>query len=431
MKDRRKKGIFITVQRPGRAIKTLLAGKGVTIGSNLKSDIAVEDLKLPKCYNLIQKRGENYILRLIKGTEGILYKGNHSISIETLINMGLLKEEKGFYALEFDVGSSGEIRFPTAIIKFDYKEWTESRLPLEWPLMSKRDSQFSIILLLSLFIHIVFVYYLNTIEIKKLSSLDTLKSMSPRFARLILNPSKTRPKNVSREVKKEEIETKKEETVEKKQETVKEAKKIETASEETKKLIREKVKTAGILGVITAAGGIMAELERGDVWKDMDAIIAQNVKAGAEGDAGNTEVADTASLSEELLKTVKGVRTAEEIIKEKKEKVSFGREGSEKRKAVQRREEDVYRIVRSYSGGLKYLYNNALLKNPRLKGAVTVKIIITADGTVSNAEILNSTLKDNDLKEAILKRIYRWRFDELKNAEEYTIDYTFDFAPVG
>jgi len=40
-------------------------------------------------------------------------------------------------------------------------------------------------------------------------------------------------------------------------------------------------------------------------------------------------------------------------------------------------------------------------------------------------------LKDNDLKDAILKRIYRWRFDELKNAEEYTIDYTFDFAPVG
>lgn len=415
------------------AAKTFLAGERVTFGSNLKCDITANDPKLPECYNLLQKKGTNYILRLYKGVEGTLQNGKHLIPFEALIDTGLLKEKKGFYALELRLGFSGKIRLPHAIIHFDYKEWTETHLPLKWPFTSKKDGSFLIILISSMFLHIAFLAYLNTVEIRKVSSIEAIKSMSPRFARLILNPAKKVEQKVIVETKKEEVEEKKEEPAKevKKEESAKEERKTETASETAKKVVRERVKSAGILGVITASGGIMASLEKDDIWRDVDTIIAQNIKTDARDETGDTQATDVASLSEGLLKTIKSARTSEEIIREKKEKASLEREDVGAKKVVQRREEDVYRTVKSYSGGLKYLYNNVLLKNPRLKGTVTVKISIVAEGAVSKTEIVNSTMKDNDLEEAIIKRIYRWKFNELKSAEEFTIDYTFDFTPSG
>jgi len=72
-----------------------------------------------------------------------------------------------------------------------------------------------------------------------------------------------------------------------------------------------------------------------------------------------------------------------------------------------------------------------LRKNPSLKGKITVKIVVSPDGKVVKAEVISSTLGFLELEEAIINRIYRWRFSEMKGVEDFTIDYTFDFAPVG
>ncbi|HHL40024.1 MAG TPA: AgmX/PglI C-terminal domain-containing protein [Deltaproteobacteria bacterium] len=96
-----------------------------------------------------------------------------------------------------------------------------------------------------------------------------------------------------------------------------------------------------------------------------------------------------------------------------------------------RSESDVYRVVRRYTGGLKYLYNNALREDPALRGDLRVKIVIGADGKVKLVEKLSTTLDSERLVKALVRRIYRWKFPRIEGDEDFSIVYTFDFTPEG
>src|SRR3972149_6604344 len=102
-----------------------------------------------------------------------------------------------------------------------------------------------------------------------------------------------------------------------------------------------------------------------------------------------------------------------------------GGKKAEDRASLRARDEaEVYKTVRAYVGGLKYIYNNELRKDPTLKGKVTVRIVISPDGKVALAEIVSSTLASQDVVDAIIKKIYRWKFPELMGGEEFAITYT-------
>ncbi len=130
---------------------------------------------------------------------------------------------------------------------------------------------------------------------------------------------------------------------------------------------------------------------------------------------------DSAIMAEETLKETKGRETLKDNVDKKGRKVAS---------AKVRAEEEVYRTIRSYMGGLKYIYNNALRTNQSLKGKISVKITIAPSGRVTTAEMVSSTLDSQELREALVERINKWKFTELKNVEDFTITYTFDFAPV-
>ncbi|MBI5826827.1 MAG: TonB family protein, partial [Deltaproteobacteria bacterium] len=68
---------------------------------------------------------------------------------------------------------------------------------------------------------------------------------------------------------------------------------------------------------------------------------------------------------------------------------------------------------------------------PTMRGKVTARITITPEGKVRKAEIINSTLNSPELEEQIAARIYLWKFPDASGSEDFTIEYTFDFAPVG
>ena len=187
------------------------------------------------------------------------------------------------------------------------------------------------------------------------------------------------------------------------------------------------------------------ETGRGIVLRDVENIVTSLEKGGNSynGDRKGGSGEDILSppniledISKKIIEKQPEIKPKDthEIITEKKEITveEFKNEGSHPPSIIKKREEvEVYRVVSSYVGGLKYLYNNELRKNPSLKGKITVKIVVSPDGKVVKAEVISSTLGFLELEEAIINRIYRWRFSEMKGVEDFTIDYTFDFAPVG
>lgn len=314
-------------------------------------------------------------------------------------------------------------------------------------LISREDYPFFLILLISAMIHLSAAGYLSTIEIKKIKegAMEVIKGVSPRFAKLILQPIEAAPKRVQTRIIRREA-VKKEEVIASKVPSAVEERGVPTAPAAPSAPGRTGVGYKGLLGVIMAKArpgqvpGTAAFRDVTKIFKDIgkvgpeergrvkDVLAGLSVK-GIEGVEGVPEVSVGAAGPVEVKPRETG-----EIIKEKREVLL---EGVEKKKPVsdssarKRYEAEVYSAILSYTGGLKYLYNNALRKDSSLKGRVTVRMVISPNGKAKEVVIVSSTLSSPELEEAIVNRIYMWRFPEFRWGESFTTVYTFDFSPIG
>jgi TonB family protein len=68
----------------------------------------------------------------------------------------------------------------------------------------------------------------------------------------------------------------------------------------------------------------------------------------------------------------------------------------------------VHEIVLAHSPAIQDCYKLALKRRPDLQGKLVVRFTISTDGRVTNAEIVSSTIQDEQLVRCVLKRIRRW-----------------------
>ncbi|MEE9614952.1 MAG: AgmX/PglI C-terminal domain-containing protein [Thermodesulfobacteriota bacterium] len=432
--------LFVSILTRSGEVETVYPTGGLTLGRDLACDVSAELPNLPESYTFIKKSGAGHTLRLLKGIPGVLRRRKKEVHLDALVEMDLVEKKGGFYLVELSPGTSGELSLGDTLVRFGYTR--REPLPTKFPFVSTRDRVFLLLLLLSLSTHAYFVNHLNSIEISKAPPIEAIKAMPKRFARLILMPhqirteKKTVLKVTKADEKPPEKKVKKEERKKTpaREEKVKVAKKSGAAGREG---VRERVGRKGILGVIGAREGMLSRLGSEDVWRDVDSIIsgARKVDEDVREGLGGLEEVDVADLTGEFVTDRGKPRSAEDIVRDKRKSASFketgGRGGEPDKSRIIREEADVYKVVKSYVGGLKYLYNNALRDEASLKGTITVAFVIDAFGTVTDIRMEGSTLLYSPLENSILKRIRLWRFKRLRGAEDFTISYTFDFAPVG
>ncbi|MBI3583188.1 MAG: AgmX/PglI C-terminal domain-containing protein [Nitrospinae bacterium] len=474
---KKRKVFFVSLHKTGKGVKEFFPEQFLSIGK--KPDCEINPVPgFSEGHKLIEKSKIGYNLIIPADLEGTIARGEIILPLKGIIGFGFLKKKGNSYIFPL---TTEECIFKLAghTFTFGYKEIVPSEKKpakidklLKRPWITREDYSFLVIFLLSTIINFSTVGYLNSLEIKKEKPIDAIKKIPQRFAKLILQPPqkkvlKTAIDKMPIEKKEEKVENKKED--ENKKEEIKpsdEVKEIDTVkkgkeeiqdienhekevamlnppekltSSINREAVREKVKTKGLLGVIMAKA-LPDEVSSDIVFRDIDKIV-KGIEKGS-GDKEGEGLLDirgsgkTDDLSKKINETTRKIkqRDTSEIIAEKreiiKEELNKNKEGlsSAERK---RNEAEVYRTVSTYIGGLKYLYNNTLRKNPSLKGKITVKIVISQDGKVVKSEVVSSTLGFPELEEAIINRIYRWRFSELDDVEDFTIDYTFDFAPVG
>jgi len=92
-----------------------------------------------------------------------------------------------------------------------------------------------------------------------------------------------------------------------------------------------------------------------------------------------------------------------------------------------RSETTIRETVALYVGGLQYLYNKALRKDPTLRGKVTVTFEIDPSGSVTETVLVSSSIRSRSLVEAILHNIRNWKFPGV--SKEYgNVRITYPFA---
>ena len=454
-----KKAFFVTVQNPGApgAEMVLDGSLGVApekliVGSSPACDLAA---RIPDKHRLLKKTmWGGYRLRIPAGADGSITVRGATLPIKGLMESGLLKKDGDSFLYNLPRDLSCAIDINGSSFVFGLKEiphvekataaHAKMARYLTSPLFNKEDYQFFVILIITAALNAAMIAYLSTVQIKKKDAREAIRAMPRRFARLILQPKAAAPaKIVARQAgKKEEP---KEEKPEKKNETKKEA--VRQRAEEKapahprqtdQGAVRGAVASKGLLAVITAKAKPLSFND--NVFKEIE-TAADNVKrpdiqsSGVEGisSGGVFEKVEQVSRNITASAPASGSRAGAEILSEKKNTVitSLKKEKKEGATVVKRDEAGVYKTVMAYSGGLKYVYNNALRKTPTLRGKVTARITISPDGKVKKAEIVNSTLNAPDLDEQIAARIYLWKFPDAAGSEDFTIEYTFDFAPVG
>lgn len=436
------------------------------------------------------------------GMEGDITVGGIKVPLKWLIEFAHLKNRGNYYIFSlpkkgFCVLKTGDITLTLGYkeIVFLKKKTAKLDRSLKRPWINKEDYSFYLTLILLAVVHFSSVNYLSAIEIKKKEPLEIIKTIESRFAKLILRPQKKML--VFKNVPKPKLSEKKDIKEEKEPPPVKseevpqpltEVASLPSEPEEVslpvieedplppeveevpepvvveppvfvepqepppppsaivkKELLRAKVMSKGLLGVIMAKARPEDNIDV-NVFRALDKLEEKTEVTVSDGKEENV----LANLNIKGFKIVKEIskkiqrtqpklrrpRNTGAIIREKKE-VSLQEKKEAEEDAMrgssinqERNELEVHKTILKYIGGLKYLYNNALKNNPYLKGNITVKITISPEGKVKKVEKVSSTLGFPKLEKKIIKRIYRWKFMVLKNSTDFTIDYTFDFSPV-
>jgi len=463
--------VAVNVQAPGKEGEEFIIENDLTVGTAPDCDIKTSLLELSgESHRLVEKKASGYVLRIPADCDGFITVGENSLPIRGIIEFGLLQKHDNSYLFKLPSDNDCSVTIGDLSLSFtrkeiDLPEKKAVKLPLEfrrrW--VSKEDYAFIAILIVSALILSTIAGYLRSIEIKKEPPQEAIKKIAPRFAKLILKPPKKEPvrKTALPEAKakneeKPEPDKEKKEPEKKKEEPLKEAKikDKKPVTEESRKRAKiakragskKALMSKGILGVITskaipdviasnkiysAADNVTKTAGRSGTSRNVEKLLSSF--KGFDEAAGNTDVSD---LIDGTSEGSNSKRTISAIMSEKKE-VSL-EDASRKKKSIhsdagtpKREEAEVYRTLRRYVGGLKYLYNNALKKDASLKGKIVVKITIQDDGKVKEAAMISSTLDSEKLEKRIIKRIHKWQFAEVKGSDDFTINYTFDFAPVG
>src|SRR4029079_17607098 len=88
--------------------------------------------------------------------------------------------------------------------------------------------------------------------------------------------------------------------------------------------------------------------------------------------------------------------------------VSMGAGGGDTDGSVSK--EQVYKVVRAHLAGVKYCYEKELQHKPTLSGGIDVFWVIQPDGTVSKANVKNTTMGDAAVEGCIIRQVKQWQF---------------------
>jgi TonB family protein len=93
--------------------------------------------------------------------------------------------------------------------------------------------------------------------------------------------------------------------------------------------------------------------------------------------------------------------------------------------------EIIRRIVRRHLNEVKYCYDQALARQPKLEGRVVAKFTISGTGQVLASFIQSTTLGSPAVELCVANAIKRWEFPAPRGGGFAMVSYPFTFSPAG
>jgi TonB family protein len=325
------------------------------------------------------------------------------------------------------------------------------RLPsIKGNFFDRFDIRFTVLILVSFLVHGGIIAYLNSVPISNRKM--TLEEIPERFARIIMDKPVVREKPQAKGPAGEKEGPEKED-VKSPEQTAKEVVKqrevkMETARKnvaQRAKKVQQKLQNAGVFSVLTSStggkgpayvdvlgsqgkfrssGNLDQALEGIDALKRGGSALDQPVVRSRDA-SGSREKADITNLINDLSSAQESSLSKRGSIQYKKPEII-----GEASNSAKRADEAINQVVRKNHNSIKISYERELKKNPQLAGKITIRFVIEEDGTVSEVEIMESTMNCPAMERSIQSQIKRWKFEPLSSGSGSTsVTYPFVFQP--
>lgn len=204
------------------------------------------------------------------------------------------------------------------------------------------------------------------------------------------------------------------------------------AIRQSQERVSQEISNKGILGLLTGTGtaaegqavssGLFTQSGSGAGSSDLDDVLASvnGLKSGGGSGLGGNGTGNGVG-------SVKGGRSSKQAgIDDLVSDLGSASSGSISRKgevmveapselvgrgsrSAYRSPEAIQEVLLEHNSAIRYCYERELKRNPNLKGKLSVRITVGADGHVTKAEIVNSTLNNARVERCILARIRLWK----------------------
>jgi TonB family protein len=211
--------------------------------------------------------------------------------------------------------------------------------------------------------------------------------------------------------------------------------------------VEQKIRTVGVLGMLTGMGTtakgpavvdvLGAVGGRKEKFQDLDKALSdvsglqqtQNVEVLQKKLVKSKDV--EVSHKENIDELIAGIRTAKTTELAKKGDIVISRPQSIEGAASSNAKRDITainEIVSTHKVSIRMSYERFLKRAPDLAGKITIRFTIDAGGNVSKVEIVENTTGNKDLEDEIVRKVGMWKFETI-NEGEVTVTYPFIFQP--
>ena len=314
------------------------------------------------------------------------------------------------------------------------------------------DYRFAIILLLSLLVHSVILFRINTLEVKPIE-VTVIEKMPERLAKLIVE------KPVPKEAAQQTTDSKK---TTKPAEVEKSEKAVPTTTADKKTMdpvkakkavarraarVEKKIRTVGVLGMLTGVGSTAKGPSVVDVlgnshnkkerFQDLEKALStmSGLQQTKDINVMQRKLVRSKDLSidykENIDNLVASIGVAKTTTFAKKGNFVIQRPESIEGSAssnVKRNNKAINKIVASHKASIRMSYEKYLNRIPNLAGKITIRFTISPLGRVIKVQIVENTTNNKDLEKDIVRKVKMWRFDKIPKGD-VTVTYPFVFRP--
>lgn len=439
MADKQHKVLRVGVIQGGKIVeeRVLPARQPVTIGSQPKNTIVVPQANLPESTLVFSFQGDRYTLVFEEGTEGRIQGPQGSADFGALVSQGLANRQGKTCSVPVKDDQRGKIVLGEVTLLWQFvappAETPKPVLPKEAKgnHFKSMDRLFGVVLLLSFVVHSsVYVALANT-EIPKEV---TLEEIPDRYAKVLIPERMPKPPEPEKKpepaVEQKPVEEKK---AEKKQETPEQVAQRKAArAAAVAKAVQSKgiLKVLGALGpgtgsravadVFGSGGGVgdvaTALSGAGGVAVATDPGAGAGRKGGGQGEAASIGDLATSGGGKVGYGAKSEVRVSGSVAAEEAEvdsaDIDQGKLGA---------------FVRARMPAIKACYENALKRNPKLAGRISIRFTILETGGLTDIAAAQNSLGSPEVAACIIGTMRTWR-TPFRPSGPVTVEHPFVFT---